>query len=166
MNRFRIAGRLAVIVAGLAGALAGLGAAAVPAAVAATMLPLGGDPHGRPGLARLRPAPAHPALPAHAHAVVTGGISGWQIALIAAGAAVLAAVLAVLADRTLAARRHPTAPAAEPPTASAVPAAPTRSAAADASLRYHPAGIRVADTWRRLPSQRVAPPTRPVRTHP
>ena len=54
MNRFRIARRLAVIVAGLAGALVGLGAAAVPAAVAATILPLGGDPHGRPGLARLR----------------------------------------------------------------------------------------------------------------
>src|SRR6516165_2347944 len=75
MNRFRIAGRLAVIVAGLAGALVGLGAAAVPAAVAATMLPLGGDPHGRSGLARLRPAAPHPALPAHAHAVVTSGVS-------------------------------------------------------------------------------------------
>ena len=80
--------------------------------------------------------------------------------------ATLTAALLVAVTVAPAARRHPTAPAAEPPTASAVPAAPTRSAAADASLRYHPAGIRVADTWRRLPSQRVAPPTRPVRTHP
>ena len=31
---------------------------------------------------------------------------GWQIALIAAGAAVIAAALAVLADRVLAARRR------------------------------------------------------------
>jgi hypothetical protein len=37
---------------------------------------------------------------------------GWQIALIAAGAAVLAGVVAVLADRAWAARRPMTAPAA------------------------------------------------------
>jgi len=136
----------------MAGALATLTAALLvavtvaPAAFADPIPPL----EGRTG----------PTLaPPEVHTIVVGGMPGWQIALIAAGAA-------VLADRTLAARRHPTAPAAEPPTASAVPAAPTRSAAADASLRYHPAGIRVADTWRRLPSQRVAPPTRPVRTHP
>ena len=108
MNRFRIAGRLAVTVAGLVGALVGLGAAAVPAAVAATMLPLGGDPHGRPGLARLRLAPPHPALPAHAHAVVTSGISGWQIALIAAGAALLSAALTMICYRVRDARRRVT----------------------------------------------------------
>jgi hypothetical protein len=108
MNLFRIAGRLGLIVAGLAGALVGLGAAAVPAAVAATMLPLGGDPHGRPGLARPRPAPPHPALPAHAHAVVTAGISGWQIALIAIGAALLSAALTVICYRVRDARRRVT----------------------------------------------------------
>jgi LPS O-antigen subunit length determinant protein (WzzB/FepE family) len=37
---------------------------------------------------------------------------GWQIALIAAGAALLAAVVAVLADRAWAARRQVTAPGA------------------------------------------------------
>jgi len=118
----------------MAGALATLTAALLvavtvaPAAFADPIPPL----EGRTG----------PTLaPPEVHTIVVGGMPGWQIALIAAGAAVLAAVLAV-------------------------PAAPTRSAAADASLRYHPAGIRVADTWRRLPSQRVAPPTRPVRTHP
>ena len=38
--------------------------------------------------------------------VVTGGMPGWQITLIAVGAALAAAVLAVLADRARAARRH------------------------------------------------------------
>ena len=38
--------------------------------------------------------------------VVVGGMPGWQIALIAAGTAVLAAILAVAADRARAARRH------------------------------------------------------------
>jgi hypothetical protein len=37
---------------------------------------------------------------------------GWQITLIAAAAALAAAVVAVLADRTRAARRHLSAPAA------------------------------------------------------
>jgi hypothetical protein len=38
-------------------------------------------------------------------AVVTGGMPGWQITLIAAGAALLAATVAVLLDRAQAARR-------------------------------------------------------------
>jgi len=42
--------------------------------------------------------------------VVVGGMPGWQIALIAAGAALLAAALTVLADRVRAAHRK-TAPA-------------------------------------------------------
>ena len=40
------------------------------------------------------------------HSVVVGGMPGWQIALIAVGAALLAAALAVLADRALTARRR------------------------------------------------------------
>ena len=44
--------------------------------------------------------------------VVAGGMPGWQIALIAAGAALLAAALAVLADRALAAHRKPALSAA------------------------------------------------------
>jgi hypothetical protein len=39
------------------------------------------------------------------HIVVTGGMPGWQIALIAIGAALLTATVAVLADRSWAARR-------------------------------------------------------------
>jgi hypothetical protein len=44
--------------------------------------------------------------------VVIGGMPGWQIALIAAGAAALAAVLALLLARAWAARRHALAPSA------------------------------------------------------
>ncbi len=45
-------------------------------------------------------------VPAQIHTVVVGGMPGWQTTLIAAGAAVLAAILAVTADRARAARRH------------------------------------------------------------
>jgi hypothetical protein len=51
-------------------------------------------------------------VPAHAHALVTGGMPGWQIALIAAGAALLAAALAVTIYRMRAARRRVTVSAA------------------------------------------------------
>jgi hypothetical protein len=42
-----------------------------------------------------------------AHVAVAGGMSGWQITLIAVGAASVAAILAVIADRARTARRHP-----------------------------------------------------------
>ena len=45
-------------------------------------------------------------VPAQIHTVVTGGMPGWQITLIAVGAALLAAALAVLLDRARTARRH------------------------------------------------------------
>jgi lipopolysaccharide export LptBFGC system permease protein LptF len=38
--------------------------------------------------------------------VISGGMAGWQITLIALGAALVAAALAVQLDRTLAARRR------------------------------------------------------------
>jgi hypothetical protein len=41
--------------------------------------------------------------------IVTGGMPGWQIALIAVGAALVGAAIALLLDRSRAARRtHPT----------------------------------------------------------
>ena len=46
-------------------------------------------------------APRHTAV----HTVVTGGMPGWQITLIAVAAALLAATVAVLADRARAGRR-------------------------------------------------------------
>jgi hypothetical protein len=97
MNRFHIIRRLAVITTGLMGALLAFCAGAGPAAFASV---LGGDPHGRPGLST------------HAHALVTGGMPGWQIALIVAGAALLAGALAVTVYRMRAARRGVTVSAA------------------------------------------------------
>jgi hypothetical protein len=88
MNHIR---RFATLLAGLAGAVLAFAAAAPPAL--ATMPPP--DP-GRPAVA---PAPA-------IHTVVAGGMPGWKITRIAAGAALFAAVLAVLADRALSALRH------------------------------------------------------------
>jgi hypothetical protein len=59
---------------------------------------------GTPGTGLLSPPPAV------THTVITGGMPGWQITLIAAGAALLTALLAVLLDRARTARRHMTAP--------------------------------------------------------
>jgi hypothetical protein len=99
MNRIR---RLAALLAGLAGALLAV-AAVAPAALA------------RPFPPRLPGWDKHPPLPppgAGIHVVVAGGMPGWQIALIAAGAALLTAVLAVIADRARARRRRQMAGAA------------------------------------------------------
>ena len=93
MNRIR---RLAAILAGLAGALLVV-AAVAPAALA------GPFPPRPPGWDK------HPPLPPPAagiHIVVAGGMPGWQIALIAIGAALLAATAAVLADRAWTTRRR------------------------------------------------------------
>jgi hypothetical protein len=56
--------------------------------------------------ARILPPPDVPAVPAPTVRVVTaGGIAGWQIALIAVGAALVAAISAVMLDRARAARK-------------------------------------------------------------
>jgi hypothetical protein len=91
MNHIR---HFAVLLAGLA-ATALTFAAASPAAFA-MIVPPGGDTGG------------HAQQGPQTHTIITGGMAGWQITLIAAGAAVLAAVLAVLLDRTRVARRHQT----------------------------------------------------------
>jgi hypothetical protein len=90
MNRSHGICRLAGILTSLTGALVTL-AIAAPGALASRTPPFGGL------LQRGNPFPA-------AHTVVTGGMPGWQITLIAVGAALLAAVLAVLLDRAWAAR--------------------------------------------------------------
>jgi hypothetical protein len=82
----------------LAGVLAGAllaSAAAAPAALAVNR-PL---PDGRPAF-----VPTYPAT-SPATAVAAGGMPGWQIALIAIGAALVAATVAVILDRALAARK-------------------------------------------------------------
>jgi hypothetical protein len=81
------------------GVLAALGGTLLTLAVAApTALATIPDPGGGPGS---RPQPA-------IHTVVTGGMPGWQITLIAAGAALAAAVAAVLLDRAWATPRSGT----------------------------------------------------------
>jgi hypothetical protein len=82
--------RFAVGLAGFAAALVAFGATP---AFAKVMPPAGGG------------ADVVPQHLVPVHAVVTGGMPGWQITLIAAGAALLAATLAVLLNRAQATRR-------------------------------------------------------------
>jgi hypothetical protein len=109
MNPIR---RLAAALAGLAGALLALVAAA-PAALASGQPPPPGwnkHPPLPPGHIH---QPVHLApVPVPVHPVVIGGMPGWQIALIAVGAALIAATVAVLLDRAWAARRKPATAAA------------------------------------------------------
>ena len=103
MSHIHHIGRLARILAGLAAALVAAIAAA-PAALARPYPPPGQLSKYEP----VAPPVHHTVIPAHTHAAVTGGMAGWQIALIALGAAILAAIAAVLVERARAARRQPT----------------------------------------------------------
>ena len=106
MNHIRNVRRVAGALAGLACAWLGL-AMAAPAAFAGTHPtpgPAGFVTPGAPGYPAPRPQP----LPVQVHTVVVGGMPGWQITLIALGAALFAATAAVLASRTWAARHKPT----------------------------------------------------------
>jgi hypothetical protein len=89
VNPIRLIRRFAAVMAGLAAAVL----LATPAF--AMLVP-------DPGAGYVAPA----SVPAQVQVrtIVAGGMPGWQIALIAVGAALLAAALAVLADRALAAR--------------------------------------------------------------
>jgi hypothetical protein len=107
MNPIRHIGRFAAVLAGLACAWLGLAAAAPAAFATPGPIPLPGGPAG-PILTPPPQAPGtakHPPLPVQVHTVVIGGMPGWQIALIAVGAALLAATVAVLADRARAAHQ-------------------------------------------------------------
>jgi hypothetical protein len=97
MNPIRTIRRLAGILAVLVTSTLALATAA--SAAVATL------PPPDPGPAGIVPAPA-------IQTVATGGMPGWQITLIAAGAALLAAAVAVLLDRAQTARRRMTAPTA------------------------------------------------------
>jgi hypothetical protein len=89
MKRIR---RVTAALSGLALTWLGL-AAASPAAFASQVEPGGGG------------GPASPGGAAVTRTIVIGGMPGWQIALIAAAAALFAAGLAVLADRLRVAHR-------------------------------------------------------------
>ena len=88
MTRIR---RILTAVATLAGALLAFTAAS-PAALA-TRVPPPGENAG--------PVQAPPQV----HTIITGGMPGWQIALIAAAAALAAVTVAMLVDRAWAARK-------------------------------------------------------------
>ena len=87
-RRRRLAGVLAAVACGL------LASAAIVPAAFAYGIP---QPDGPGGLT--------PATPTTVSVVTAGGMAGWQITVIALGAALVAAVAAVLLDRALAARR-------------------------------------------------------------
>ena len=95
----RLRRSIAVLAALIVGLLAS--AATVPAAFA--MVP---DPGGATGSAGVAPVPA-PSV----RVVVTAGMAAWQVTLIALGAALLAAVGAVLLYRVLAVRKAASAAA-------------------------------------------------------
>jgi len=106
--------RLIGVLAGLACGWLGL-AVAAPAAFALPVPPSGGsgdtsppEPSGWNKHPSLPPAHIHYPMHIPVHTVVIGGMPGWQIALIAVGAALFAAITAVLLDRAWAARRRPT----------------------------------------------------------
>ncbi|HEV8275884.1 MAG TPA: hypothetical protein VGQ26_09335 [Streptosporangiaceae bacterium] len=92
MNHIHPIRRLAGLLTGLAATLLALTAAS-PAALAVNVPPPGG------GAGTVQPPP-------QVHAIVTGGMPGWQITLIALAAAIIAAAVAVIVDRAWAARRH------------------------------------------------------------
>ena len=106
-HRLHVRGIAAVLGAFAVGALA-----LVTGAAAAFAHP---DPP-MPGPAAPGPLPAPPGwnkhlpLPVHAHTAVVGGMRGWQITLIAIGAAILAATLAITLDRAHTGHRSMTAP--------------------------------------------------------
>ena len=89
--------RLAAALAAVTCAL--LASAAIVPAAFAMVVP---NPGGAYGGTPLAPAPA-PSV------VTAGGMAGWQITVIALGAALVAATAAVILDRTRAARRAATA---------------------------------------------------------
>ena len=106
-------GRLAAV---LAAAICGLLASAAPGGLRqdagatvtpeafAKMRPDGGPPYPT--------APAAPVPATTVHVITAGGMAGWQITLIAVGAALLAAAATVLLNRARAARRAAPAPTA------------------------------------------------------
>jgi hypothetical protein len=95
MNTHHLRRALAVL-ATLAAAL--VAAVAGPAAAFAVNYPLPAN-HGAGGSAYTPPV---------VHTVIVGGMPGWQIALIAAGAALLAATAALLVQRARTGQRKPT----------------------------------------------------------
>ena len=92
----RVATVLAAVISGL------LASVAAGTAAFANSIPIGDG----------GAVPIVPVSPATVRVITTGGMAGWQIALIAAAAALVAATVAVLVNRSRAARRKSAAAAA------------------------------------------------------
>jgi hypothetical protein len=95
MNRSRRIRRIASVLVSLAAGLVTFGA--TPA--------FAGVPHSDPGGAVGGQLPVS-AAPVHIVTLVTGGMPGWQVALIAIGAALVGATVAVLLYRARTTRRN------------------------------------------------------------
>jgi hypothetical protein len=98
MNPLRHIRRITAVLAGLAATVL----LATPAFARAV------PPPGQAYSGHIAPASVPASVPAQIQyrTIVAGGMPGWQIVLIAVGAGLLAAALAVLADRALTARRQ------------------------------------------------------------
>jgi hypothetical protein len=88
----------------LAAVLAAVTSGVLASAAAATAAFANPVPYGDGGTIPIAPVPA-----AAVRVISTGGMAGWQVALIAIGAALTAAAAAVLVDRKLAGSRGATA---------------------------------------------------------
>jgi hypothetical protein len=89
-------GRLAAVLAALTSVVLAL-AAVIPAASAGIVVPGPGGQYGPTGVT--------PAAGTGVRVITADGMAGWQVALIAAGAAIVAAAAAVCLDRALTAGR-------------------------------------------------------------
>ena len=97
MHRCHHVRRIAAVLGGLAASVL-VALTETSAALAYPVPPQGGQ--------------AGPVQPPRVHTIVAGGMPGWQIALIAIGAAIIAAALAVTLDRAYTAHRRLPAPGA------------------------------------------------------
>ena len=112
MKPIRPIRRAAGILAGLGTALLACSPASAALAATAGIGPVGGSPAGDSPAFLSPNRNGYPTGPVPIHTIITGGMPGWQITLITAGAAILAAAAAMILDRARAARRHHTAPSA------------------------------------------------------
>ena len=156
MSPVRHIRRLTGVLAGLAGALLAF-AAAAPAAFAS------GQPPRPPGWNKHPPLPpGHIHYPVHrapvpvpVHTVVAGGMPGWQIALIAAGAALLAAIAAVVLHRAWAARGKTTIAGDLPALGGFAQAGAEQVVAGE--LPYQAPGIHLSDRGQTAPPTQATP---------
>ena len=100
MSTIKSLSRLGAVLASLA--VIAVSFASSSALASTSMIPVGGSPDGATAPATV------------VRTVVVGGMPGWQIAAIAAAAALVTAIAAVLVERGRTARRRPVRPLTQP----------------------------------------------------